>query len=108
MKFSDIFAILNEYNTLPCQLLQVSWTEDSKLAKKGQHNIRIFDEEGYAALRKALRGNEPTSSVSEFFNVAVKHPGAYNGPWLRSEFVAVVISLLVSYFAVTTKAKIVS
>jgi len=111
---SSLYAELGDGSIIPVAIVgpnnnyQVSWTEDSKFSKKGQYNIRIFDEEGYAALRRAIRGNAPTSSVPEFFSVSVNHPGAYSGPWLRSEFVAVIVSLLVSYFAITTKAKIVS
>lgn len=112
-QISSLYAELEDHSIVPVAVIgpntyQVSWSEDSKTARKGQHIIRIFDEDGYAAIRKALRGNEPISSVPEFFSVNVYHPGAYNGPWLRSEFVAVVISLLVSYFAITTKAKIVA
>ncbi|ENN76764.1 hypothetical protein HUJ04_012339 [Dendroctonus ponderosae] len=110
---SSLYAELEDKTIVPVAIVapniyQVSWTEDSKTAGKGEHIIRIFDEEGYAAIRKALRGNEPTSSVPELFKVSVYHPGAYNGPWLRSEFLAVVVSLLISYFAITAKAKIVS
>ncbi|XP_066155423.1 translocon-associated protein subunit delta [Euwallacea fornicatus] len=110
---SSLYAELQDHSIVPVavvgdNIFQVSWTEDSKTAKKGQYNIRIFDEEGYAAIRKALRASEPISSVPEFFTVTINHSGAYNGPWLRSEFVAVIISLLVSYFAISTKAKIVS
>ncbi|CAG9760335.1 unnamed protein product [Ceutorhynchus assimilis] len=110
---SSLYAELPDGSIIPAAVVgtnkyQVSWTEDTKTAAKGTHKIRIFEEDGYAALRKVLRGNEATSSVSEFFNISVVHPGAYSGPWLRSEFIAVIASLFVSYFAVTKKGKIVA
>ena len=30
----------------------VSWTEDTKIAKSGSHTVKLFDEDGYAALKK--------------------------------------------------------
>ncbi|KAL1492713.1 hypothetical protein ABEB36_010929 [Hypothenemus hampei] len=110
---SSLYAELGDNSIVPVAIIeknhyQVSWTEDSKTARKGQYRIKIFNEEGYAAIRKALRANEPTSTVPEFFSVIVNYPGAYNGPWLRSECLAMIISVLVSYYAISTKAKIVS
>ncbi|XP_076262199.1 translocon-associated protein delta [Rhynchophorus ferrugineus] len=110
---SSLYAQLEDGSIIPVaivgpQTYQVSWTEESKLAYSGQRNIRIFDEDGYTAVRKALRNNEPASSVPEFFSVSVNHSGAYNGPWVKSEFIAVVVSIIVSQFALTTKSKIIS
>lgn len=42
---------------------QVSWAEDVKKAQRGDYTINIYDEENYAALRKAMRNNEDISSV---------------------------------------------
>ncbi|XP_030748516.1 translocon-associated protein subunit delta [Sitophilus oryzae] len=110
---SSLYAELEDGSIIPVAVVapetfQVSWIEESKSARSGQRLIRIFDEEGYTALRKAIRNNEPTGSVPEFFSVYVHHSGAYNGPWVKSEFIAVVLSILVSQFALTTKSKIVS
>ncbi|XP_050313869.1 translocon-associated protein subunit delta [Anthonomus grandis grandis] len=110
---SNLYAELEDGSIVPVAQVapdtyQVSWSEENKLARRGEHLIRIFDEEGFGAVRKALRANEPSSSVKESFTVSVNHYGAYNGPWLRSEFVAVLVSLVVTYVAITNKSKIVS
>ena len=68
--------------------------------------MRIFDEDGYAAARKALRAGEDLSSVPSVADLVVNHPGAYNGPWLKSELLATLVSLVVAYFAVSFKLKV--
>ncbi|CAH0562170.1 unnamed protein product [Brassicogethes aeneus] len=87
---------------------QVSWTEEAKLAKRGDRVVRVFDEEGFTAVRKAIRAGEDASSVSELFNVVINHPGAYSGPWLQGEIVATIVSLVIAYFAVVSRSKVVS
>lgn len=84
----------------------MSWTEEIKTARSGDKEIRIFDEEGYTLLRKAIRSDEDTSAVPSIFTVVLNHPGTYNGPWLKSEFVAVVISFVVAYFAISSRSKV--
>ncbi|CAH1955657.1 unnamed protein product [Acanthoscelides obtectus] len=85
---------------------QVSWIEDPKTAQSGERKVRIFNEDGFAAYRKVLRAGECPSTVPELFTVLVNHPGAFSGPWLKSEFIATVVSLCVAYFAVASKAKL--
>lgn len=89
-------------------LLQVSWTEDTRTAKRGDKSVRIFDEDGNIAVRKALRDGEDISSVEPLFRVNISYPGAFSGPWLKSEFVAVVVSALIAYLAISSRSKLVS
>lgn len=87
-------------------LLQVSWTEEVKKAKSGNFNINLFDEEGYAALRKAIRNNEDLGSVKPLVSVLLNHPGAYQGPWVNSEFMAAALAVIVWYSAYTFRNKL--
>ncbi|KAJ8976558.1 hypothetical protein NQ317_014211 [Molorchus minor] len=87
---------------------QVSWTEDIESARSGDRVIRFFDEDGYTTYRKAVRSGEDISTVSPSFTVTINHPGAFNGPWLKSEFIATILSLVVAYFAVASRSKVVS
>ncbi|CAG9855212.1 unnamed protein product [Phyllotreta striolata] len=87
---------------------QVSWTEEAKTAKSGDRVIRLFDEDGYTTYKKASRSKEDTQNVPALVNVVLSHPGAYNGPWLKSEFIATILSLLVAYIAVSSRAKVLS
>lgn len=86
--------------------LQVSWTEEIKTARRGDIAIRIFDEDGYSAFRKALRTDEPTSSIPTLTTITLNHPGAFNGPWLKSEFLAAALSLIVAYLALSSRSKL--
>nr|CAD7195006.1 unnamed protein product [Timema douglasi] len=65
---------------------QVSWTEEVKKARSGDYNVNLFDDEGYAALRKAVRSGEDASTVKPLVTVVVNYPGAYQGPWLNKCF----------------------
>nr|CAD7408504.1 unnamed protein product [Timema poppensis] len=85
---------------------QVSWTEEVKKARSGDYNVNLFDDEGYAALRKAVRSGEDASTVKPLVTVVVNYPGAYQGPWVNSEFMAAVLSLLVWYLAYSAKSKL--
>lgn len=85
---------------------QVSWTEDVKKARSGDYNINLYDEEGYAALRKAVRSGEDPSSVKSLVTVVVNYPGAYQGPWVNSEFMAAILSVLVWYLAFIARSKL--
>ncbi|KAJ9599943.1 hypothetical protein L9F63_009771 [Diploptera punctata] len=85
---------------------QVSWTEEVKKARSGDYSINLYDEEGYAAMRKAIRSGEDPASVKPLVTVVVNHPGAYQGPWVNSEFMAAVLSVLVWYVAFSAKSKL--
>jgi len=87
---------------------QVSWTEDVKKAKSGDYSVNLYDEEGYGALRKALRSGEDISTVKPLVTIVVSYPGAYQGPWVNSEFMAAVLSGLVWYLAFSAKSNLLS
>lgn len=86
----------------------MSWTEETKKARRGVYNIRILDEEGFAALRKAQRSGADTSSVAALAELTLSHPGAFNGPYVNSEILAAGLSILVAYIAFSTKSKLLS
>lgn len=70
--------------------------------------MNLFDEEGYAALRKAIRNGEDTSSVKPLAVVVLNHPGAYLGPWINSELLAAFLAAFVTYTAFSAKWKLLS
>jgi translocon-associated protein subunit delta len=85
---------------------QVSWTEDVKKARSGDYSVNLYDEEGYAALRKAIRSGEDPSSVKSLVTIVVNYPGAYQGPWVNSEFMAAILSVIVWYLAFSARSKL--
>ncbi|XP_074096244.1 translocon-associated protein delta [Cotesia typhae] len=101
-----------EGKTLPAVRLsadnkyQVSWTEDIKKVHSGNYEVKLYDEESYAAIRKAHRNNEDPSSVKPLAVVTVTNPGVYQGPWINSELLAVALAALVSYAAFSAKSKL--
>lgn len=86
----------------------MSWTEEVAIARSGEKIIHLFDEEGYTALRKAVRNGEDVSKIQEVFSISVGHPGAFTGPWLKSEFLAAILSVLVAYTAFSSRSKLLS
>ncbi|XP_024222701.1 translocon-associated protein subunit delta [Bombus impatiens] len=85
---------------------QVSWTEDVKKAHSGDYNIKLYDDERYAAIRKALRNGEDPNSVKPLVVVVLNNPGIYRGPWVNSELLAVLLAAVVSYSAFSSKFKL--
>lgn len=43
--------------------LQVSWSEETKKAKSGNHEVKLYDEESYSIYKKAQRSGENTQNV---------------------------------------------
>ena len=78
---------------------QISWTEENKLAKSGEVKLRLFDDEGYSALKKAQRNNEDLGKVKELRTVSFYHQGTYRGPYLQSELVVIILFAFVYYCA---------
>ncbi|XP_041968673.1 translocon-associated protein subunit delta [Aricia agestis] len=84
---------------------QVSWTEEPAKARSGVHEVRILDEEGWASLRRARR-SDPAATVAPLLAIQLQHPGSYSGPWVNSEVLATVLSILIAYTALLNKTKI--
>lgn len=85
---------------------QVSWTEEIKKAHRGERTIRIFTEDGFAAVRKVQRAGGDTATVEPFASISVYHGGAFNGPWINSEILAAAISAIVAYVAFSSRSKL--
>jgi translocon-associated protein subunit delta len=85
---------------------QVSWTEDLGAATKGDHTLRILDDDGVSLLRKAQKSGASTENVGPLVTLTLNHPGAYTGPWLKSEHLAAIMGVVVVYVAVTSKSKL--
>jgi len=85
---------------------QVSWVEDIKQGSSGNVQVRLFDEDGYANVRKAQRDGDKVSSVKSLLDISVPTKGAYKGPWIKAEILAAFLVGGVAYFAFTTKSKV--
>ncbi|XP_026498530.1 translocon-associated protein subunit delta [Vanessa tameamea] len=84
---------------------QVSWTEEPAKARSGVHEVLVFDEEGWASLRRARR-SDPAVNVAPLLAIQLQHPGSYSGPWVNSEVLATALSIIVAYTALRNKSKI--
>merc|ERR1711973_1007172 len=86
---------------------QVSWVKDHKKAQTGSLLIKMYDDEGYTAYRKAQRSEGDISEVSPLFTVTLDHPGvSKEGLFLQTEFIAVVAALLVWWCANSMRSHI--
>lgn len=85
---------------------QLSWVEEAKKAKGRDYQVKLFDDEGYSNLRKALRNNEEASSIEPVTQFSLYYSKAYQGPWINSEFLAAVSAIAVWYFAYQAKSKL--
>lgn len=91
---------------------QVSWAEEVAKSSSGEKEIKIYDEEGLANLRKAQRKAEETGSsptpVEPLTKLSIYHPGLYKGPLFQVQVLAVSVLILVYYSAYTAKSKLVA
>merc|ERR1712038_724102 len=81
---------------------QVGWSTEMKKAKTGDYEISLYDEDGYAAIKRVVERGEDIATVKPIATVVVNYPGAYKG----SELVAAGIAILIFYFAYTAKGKL--
>ncbi|CAF0778302.1 unnamed protein product [Rotaria sp. Silwood1] len=80
-------------------------TATHKQLAKGTTVVKLYDDESYSALRKA-RTDDAVKAVKPFGAVELNHPGASYGPWLPSEFFAVIIFGLIWWAAYRERSKI--
>jgi len=85
---------------------QIGWTEPVKTARSGEIRLRLFDEDGFAALKKAQRNNEDLSKVKELRTVSVYHAGSYTGPLVQPELIFTVFFGAIYYWAFTTRSNL--
>ncbi|CDW57644.1 translocon associated protein complex delta subun it; putative translocon associated protein subunit delta [Trichuris trichiura] len=71
---------------------QFSWTTDHKKAHKGTYEIRIYDEQGYATIRKVISREQVNVSSGE--------------PWISSPTAALLLSGVVLYYACQWRTKL--
>jgi len=83
---------------------QVSWSAEPASAPSGEQLITLYDEQGYSALKKSQRGEgaAPTPLAA----ASLHHPGAYRGPWVASETVALWAAAATFYYAFSVKSSI--
>ncbi|CAF2446146.1 unnamed protein product [Rotaria sp. Silwood2] len=80
-------------------------TATHKQLTKGSIVVKLYDDESYSALRKA-RTEDALKAVKPFGTIDFNHPGASYGPWLPSEFFAVIIFGLIWWAAYRERSKI--
>jgi len=83
---------------------QVSWSSEPATAASGEQLIAIYDEQGYSALKKFQRGEG--AAPAPLASASLYHPGAYRGPWVASETVALWAAAATFYYAFTVKSSI--
>ncbi|KAK7102952.1 translocon-associated protein subunit delta-like [Littorina saxatilis] len=85
---------------------QLSLSDEHKKLPSGNYQVRVFDEEGYAWLRKAQRSGENLDNIKPLFTLDLSHSGVWSGPVLQSEFVAAMTAIFVWWSAYTAKSRL--
>jgi hypothetical protein len=55
-------------------VVQVSWTKELKEAKTGDHDVHLYDEEGYSAVKRVVERGEDPSTVKPLVTIVVNYP----------------------------------
>lgn len=87
---------------------QLSWVKEHKKATTGSISIKLFNDDGYTAYRKAQRSESgDLSEVAPLLTFQVEHSGvAKEGLFVQTEFIAVVAALLIWWCANSLKSQI--
>lgn len=91
---------------------QVSLVEEHANLPKGVYEVSIYDEDGYASLRKAQRsggeegGAKDAAAVEPLATLSVSHGGIWKGAPVHSELVAFCFAAFVFYLAHTAKSNL--
>jgi len=100
---------------------QVSIVEEHANLPKGVYEVKIYDEDGFASLRKAQRSASEGSvdggaaakeaaaaaaAVEPLAVVAVNHGGVWKGAPVQSELVALLLAAFVFYLAHSAKSNL--
>lgn len=101
--YAEVNGNVAPISTVDKNKFQVSWTEEIKKASSGDKLVRIYLEDDVAALKKAQRLGEDISSVPTLGSIVVNHPGAYSGPLVNGEFLALVLASVTAYYAILSK-----
>lgn len=93
---------------------QVSLVEEHANLPKGVYEVSIYDEDGFASLRKAQRSTEggeggaakEAAAVEALATVSVSHGGVWKGAPVQSEIVALLLAAFVFYLAHSAKSNL--
>merc|ERR1712002_1299638 len=90
---------------------QVSLVEEHANLPKGVYDVSIYDEDGFASLRKAQRSSDGAASseaaaVEPLARVSVNHGGVWKGAPVQSELVAFFVAAFVFYLAHSAKSNL--
>ena len=85
---------------------QISFSDEHKNLPSGSYEVKLYDDEGFSALKKAQRSGETEGQIKPIHIFTIDHPGVWKGPLVQSEFVASLVAILVWYLAYTAKAKL--
>ena len=85
---------------------QISWAQETKMIKSSaaDFTVDLYDEEGYAALKRVQGRGEDISAVKPLASIVVNYPGAFKGHYINSELLASIVAALVFYFAYASKS----
>ena len=85
----------------------MSWSADHKKASTGTFHIKVYNEEGYLAYKKAVRSGEDVNTVPYVVGISLTHSGTVReGLPVQTEFLAVMGLLLVGWMANSMKSQI--
>jgi translocon-associated protein subunit delta len=104
--FAEVNGQISSVLKLKDDQYQFSWTEDK--AKSGNREVKLYDEELYAAWRKQQRAGE-TPSIKPLATITVNHNKGYGSLFfVSSEMLVLVTSFYVSYIAFQNRSKLAS
>jgi len=89
---------------------QISFSGEHADLPRGAYAVRLYDEDGFAALKKAQRqeGGEESAeaAVTPLSQLTLEHNGVWKGELVRGETVALALAFVFFYLAHSAKSRI--
>lgn len=112
MKSPPLYAAIND-KILPVVKsadgvkYQISCTEELSKVVKGTRDVKIYDEEQFVLLRKTQRNGFKTDYIASTFSIPLYYLGNQK-PLVKSEFLALICSVVLWHVAFSMKSKLVN
>ncbi|VDN18590.1 unnamed protein product [Gongylonema pulchrum] len=85
---------------------QISWQLEHEQSRAQTFNVLVYDEDGFAAYRKAERSSGDASKIEPLFTVQLKHPGVSRSSPVASETVVMTLAVVALYMAYHFKSQL--
>lgn len=87
---------------------QVSWVAKGEIVPSQTIDVKLYDEDGFGKLKKALRSEEEEVAVKPLATVELEHPGSSTCTCIKSEILALITASLIFYIVSKERSAVIA